>query len=228
MSVLVAVSTAVRPGADYLPQTLAALDAAGAAGQDRVVFTDGPLRAGFDCPWPVHVRPFAGCSRANLWAALRLAAGTGAERLLFFEDDVAPCPAAVTTMATTPVQDDLLLISFFDRRELAEGAPAGVHRRTGAHGFWSTVAVVFPLRSCSFLAARDPADVLPRGHRHLADHAVGRLMDSSPWPVYGIHVPCLVRHIGEISLVHGGRRRLEARQTRNYKKEEEDARSICA
>lgn len=213
---LVVVSTSLRPGADYLPQTLDSLDAAGACNEDKVVLSDGPLRPGWICPWPSQVNQLVGCSRANLWRAFKLAVERKANRLLFFEDDIQPCQDAVRTMRDAAIDEDLFLLSFYDRREIEEGASPGIYRLPAVRtrGFWSTVAVAFPLRSCTYLAAKDSAAVFA-GHRHLADQVVGRLMADSPWPMFGIHVPCLVRHVGELSLTHGTRLDLGPRQTRN-------------
>src|SRR4029450_9082507 len=89
---MVVVSTCPRPGADYLRETLAGLDRAGAADLPKLVLSDGPLRRG------CARRPESLSRRAYLWAASRTAVAAGVERLLYFEDDIAPCTNAVLRM----------------------------------------------------------------------------------------------------------------------------------
>jgi hypothetical protein len=115
-------------------------------------------------------------------------------------------------MASIEIPDDIGWMTFFDRREVQEGASPGVYRRTTATGagFWSTVALAFPARTCAYLADKGH-DVIERPHG--ADIALALLMMRSPWPDYGVYVPCLVEHVGEESLVHGGK--VDVRQTRN-------------
>jgi hypothetical protein len=131
-------------------------------------------------------------------------------------------------MATVPIMDDSMLVTFFDRKEVLEGTPAGLYqspaRGKEGLGFWNTQGLVLPLRSCEFLAERDPFSVWRHRREAHGDRAIEEFMASSPWPQFTVHVPCLVRHIGEVSIAHPDSV-FSDRHSRNYPGDDFDAMS---
>jgi hypothetical protein len=205
---MVIVSTCPRPGADYLPETLQALDRVGAADLPKMVLSDGPLPQ--PCRWPARVRtPAARSSRANLWDAFRIAVDARVERLLYFEDDVIPCRNAVTRMLAVRCPPEAGLLSFHDKKRGLRSSQ-GLHvvsaRDSDGYGFWGLQAVVLPRCTLTYLAAKDPYSIWTRNTSRHGDRVVEQFVAASPWPKVAHHIPSLVRHVGTVSVAHPDRR----------------------
>lgn len=215
--VIVGVSTCTRPGGvDYLPGTLLALETAGALAYRRVVVADGGRAA--PCAWPLMTPPRPMGSRFNLWRLLMVAYWAEAARLVFFEDDVRPCRGAVRRLAELVIPPDVAFVSAFDCRRVAEGAGAGVHPFAFDEGpFMHSQALVFPAETIDLLAHLPPAE---DGDRMGADTWIAQVCARAERRWYGVHVPSLVRHVGDVSVAHAAPCRFPVR---NYPGDDFDA-----
>ncbi len=223
---VVIVSTCPRAGVDYLPDTLAALDAAGAAALDRLVLSDGPRPEG--CRWPIITRdPPAHSTRANLWQAFRAALAMNAERLLYFEDDVYACRNAVARMAAVEIPRAVALVSFHDKKQILERRAPGLHMvpapDTDGRGFWGLQAVAIPRRALEYLVQLDPFSIRTGNTRRNGDRVLEDFLARSPWPAVAYHSPSLVRHTGEVSAAHPDRFQANQHVPINYAGDEFDA-----
>ncbi len=227
-SYIVVVSTCPRAGADYLPDTLAALDREGAADLRKVVLSDGTLAT--KCDWPVRVRePAARSTRANLWDAFRLAVEAGAERLLYFEDDIVPCKNAIARMLAVECPERAALLSFHDKKRRlrrAHGLHLAPARDIDRAGFWGLQAVSIPRRTLEYLVTKDPYSVWRFNVARHGDRAVEEFVVRSPWPRVAYHVPSLVRHVGVVSAAHPDRFRPNRHVPETYMGDDFDAMSL--
>lgn len=225
---MIGVSTCLRDNVDYLPDTLVSLENAGATAYPKIVFSDGPITKS-PRGWSCIATEQRKSSRLNLWAAIRMAVNIGAERLLFFEDDLRATQNAVHRMATVEIPKDTALVSFYDMKEVPSDSRPGLYRSPArgrdGKGFWSLLGTVFPRWMLEYLAAKDPFSVqkdVPHMH---GDRTIEDLMAASPWPSFCVHIPCLVRHVGEVSAAHPGAP-FAKRHTRNYPGDLFDARQL--
>jgi hypothetical protein len=233
VNTLVVVLTTARPGgADYLAETLDALDREGADDRAKYVVSDGPLPGGRwryshldGAGWGVSASFVVRGSRNGHWRALYLAAALDADRLLFFEDDARPVRNAVRYLLDLQVPEGVGMVSCCDIREVAEGAEPGIYVRpamgTRRKGFQTSVALVVPGRTVRDLVRRDPLAYLA-DRPDTADMALGAALEASAIPYYGVLVPGLFRHAGDVSCVPGS----PIRQARNLPAEPFDALSL--
>lgn len=215
-------TTPARP--QYLHDTLDRLDAAGAAAFQRVVFFDGQIqgRRLFEISHPgwellqCHPEGLPLGSAAASFEAMEAAAILGADRLLYFEDDVVPCRNAVTAMARWPIPPDCGFVAFTDIRGLGTGrpslvrAPGGPWKKDG-DGFWGSQAVAIPRASLDHIKSfpthqRDSWRRSLWPFRNASDVQMGLLLASASAPasLYGVVSPSLVNHIGDVSAVNPG------------------------
>lgn len=221
MNSLVAVLTTKRPaGADYLGETVLALDSEGAEEADaRWVMSDGPLPTGrkkflVEEGWKSCESSEARGSRNGHWRALYLAAALDADRLLFFEDDARPVKNAVRYLLGMQIPDGVGMVTCCDIREVGEDSDRGIYVRpamgTRRKGFQTAVALVISGRTVRDLVRRDPlayfADRVLTG-----DMALGAALEACAMPYYGVFVPGLFRHAGDVSCFAGA----PVRQARN-------------
>lgn len=233
MGARIVVSTCPREG-NYLPATLASLERAGALNYDREVLVDCPKGGGpwprdpWDSRWPMlrigHNFP---STRNNLWSAFRTASHLGADRLLYFEDDLVLTRNAVHRMAQVEIPADCAFMTFHDVKEREPGSKAGIYVTADAHGkdgmgFWGAQAMAFPLRTLLYLEGCDPFAVWKTNPQRHGDRTLEHYVSLSRWPRYAIHMPCLVKHMGDISVAHPGKK-LEQRPTSNWPGEDYDA-----
>jgi hypothetical protein len=227
LDVLVVVSTCPRPGGVvYLPGTLSSLDAAGARFFTRVVFSDGRLPVGVACAWPyIETENAVRSPRNNLQAAIRMADEVGAERLLFFEDDVVACKNAVLAMAALEFPRDAAFVSFHDIKETRDGRRPELLqvpvRGFDGRGLWGSQALAFPRRAIRQLRDKDFFSVRQDDLRVGSDRSLEDL--TLPFsPSYRLHVPSLVNHVGRASAAHP-ETPPQKRETRNYLGDDFDA-----
>lgn len=231
-------TTPARP--QYLSDTLDRLDAAGARAFRRIVFVDGAAIGYQLCNgWELRQCFTDGKPKGSAAASavvLEAAADQGADRLLYFEDDVVPCRNAVRAIAHWPIPDDCGFLAFCDLRGIGTGrpslikAPGGPWKKDG-DGFWGSQAVAIPRRSLDHLASVPAAQrgSWRRGlwpHRNASDVQMGLMFASSPAPaaLYGLVSPSLVNHIGDHSAVDSTWRLHQANRTpANFAGEEFDA-----
>lgn len=223
----------------YVRDTLRRLDGAGASSFRRQIFVDGPSWKVEPLPgWEVRQCTFNGSpmgSAASSAAVLAAAADEGAEKLLYFEDDVIPCRNAVTAMSKWRIPPDVGFLAFCDIKNLGNArggpgiirAPGGPWKRDG-DGFWGSQAVVVPRRSLDDIQAI-PHHQRPRWRRSLwpyrnaSDVQMG-LMLASPPGTYGVIFPSLVDHVGDVSAVNPEWRLTHAnRRPHNFPGEDFDA-----
>lgn len=190
---------------DYLPNTLAALDAAGAMDvTEKLVLSDGPREK--SCDWPIAILQKKG-SKYALWQAIIGAAAAKSERLLFFEDDVLPSKNAVRRMLSHPIPKNAFLLSFFDLGEAFATVvdattvmPNGLYEMDGS-AFSSMCAVAIPRRSLRILARMEPPEFFYCTENQ-SDTALNVVMQMRKL-TYALHHPSLVQHIGDVSAAGG-------------------------
>jgi hypothetical protein len=191
------------------------LDEGGATEHARLVTSDGPLDpAALPAGWTYDIRSEGGQgSRFVFWNALRRAAATDADLLLYFEDDVLPCRNAIKRALAVGVQTGFAFLSLFDMGECQPNFADGLYSAPvlggNGQGFRGSQALVLPQRTIRMLASQDPfmipQDVLTG--RNTCDKAIAYFLVQFGDPDlqrYLIHMPSLVEHIGvESAAGHG-------------------------
>jgi len=185
----------------YLQDTLESLNKAGAGDCARLLVCDGVLTGPTHLGWDVFE---TGAKQGNLrafFAVLARAYERGAERLLYFEDDICCSVNAVAQMRKVGVPSDCAWTAFFDMKEVAEGTPRGLYRTSpggvDGQGWWGFQSVMIPKRTLIWLLSRKKEILREAGEvLHCSDFFAGHAMLRSPWPEVAIHVPSLVQHVG--------------------------------
>jgi hypothetical protein len=200
---LIVIATCARPGGvSYLDVTAEKLMSAGADRcPHRVILVDGPeyrTPAG----WVRYNHPKRQGDSRTMWTAFRIALESGAEQLLYCEDDIIPCRNAVRRMLALSTPDRFAFVDFHDMRELVSGQPVGLWPlQPGTfHAYRGNQCMLIPRRTLAWLVAlHDPSgDPFIVG----SDGVLGGCIVRSPWPFYAAHAPCIVRHVGEVSAAH--------------------------
>lgn len=220
---LIVVPTCERPrGVSYLGNTLRMLDEAGAVDLTRMVFVDGLDPPA--CSWPMLTFPSRTGVRGLMWHAFAWAFSKGFERLIFCEDDIEICRNAITYIDQLLIPDDLAFIDFHNMNRVPRSSPEdGIYPCPPApyHG---NQCMLFPRRTVEWLHNQpDWRHINPDAYPQGADVTLGILVERSPWPLYGIHFPCLVNHIGEVSVAHSGEKLRLGRVATNFPGVEFDA-----
>lgn len=222
--VFIAVIHAERPGADYLPSTLEAIDSTGGHIADKkFVVCDGVRRK--PCSWPRETLENGpvGARFAAMVAVLQ-AIEHQADLLLLFEDDLELCQNAVYAMATAPIPDDVGFASYYD--------PGIAPHRIGAprlvtmplEPFYGSLAIALPARSLQYLAAVSHTMFLkPHIGKNAWDAHLLEAFKRSPWPLFSLCVPSLVQHLGQTSIVNN----LEKNRTSPSYKHDFDAATLA-
>lgn len=217
MKTLIVVGTCPRGEFYYLGDTVDGLIETGAGEADFViVVSDGPIdaaaRSSLPNKWGYEINVEGGRGSQHVfWQALALAVEEDAERLLWFEDDLAFCRNAVRRMLASEVPEDLALISFFDMATCAANAPDGLYTApvlgTTGQGFRGSQALLLPRRTIEYLYNHERA-VVGGTEKNGLDRAIGQTLAAAPAELklgrYGIHLPCLVEHVGGVSAAHPG------------------------
>lgn len=209
---MICVLTRPRPGASYLRDTLAAIDAS-ATGR-RVVVTDStdPLP---DLPPVWEVLRFdkpAGERPENRWALWRcfMLAYERGEDLIACEDDIALCRNGARLAEILTVPWDVAWVSLYDPYFHA-GAHHGLWRAPAARFAYAQM-VKFPLRTCALLRSTGCQGFdLMGSDNQLA--ALGAMLSLA----YAIHVPSIAQHVGEVSAVGNGG--LAGRTSESFRRE---------
>jgi len=239
-NVMLAMTSCERPdGARYLPGTLAAINREGAyIARPKILVVDGSFRKIWrEEAWNSSFLPHdwiciehGGERRGNRWAMwqiFRMFMAEGVGKLLYCEDDIVPCRNALLRAARIEVPDDVAFIDFHDMKELP-GKPPGYHRVPAmGHdgvGYWGNQLMLFPRRTVEWLLSRNVRGII--GGPNAADYALGRLLVDSPWPMYLAHLPCLVRHMGAVSVAHPDHELLPGRLPTSYPGDDFDALSL--
>lgn len=223
----------------YVEATAAALLAAGGTEcAERFVIVDGD-RAPELPGWTIKLGQAERQGvRVTMWRAFRAALEAGADQLIFCEDDVIPCRNAVRWMAQLVVPSDVAFVHFHDVRELPFATQPGLYRVPPNGGLGTGMCgnqcLLFPRRMLEWLARRDPlasgelklpSRLIPAGVRNNADTLLGCLATKSLWPRLAIHLPRLVRHVGDDSAAHPTRPFIM--ETPNYPGDDFDALSLA-
>lgn len=206
-------TTPRRP--QYLQRTLVELDHAGAAELAaagelfRWIGVDGD---------PEHVSAPPGWAKGRVgdgqgtrYAMLRTiqaAADAEAPYLLYFEDDLLACRAAVTAMAALVVPGDCGFVTGFDCRHFRDDAAAALSRHraddpTFPQGYWGSQALKIPASSLRYLQHAQ-IDARDANHPNASDVWIGQQLASRgglrEW--YGVLCPSLFQHVGARSAVN--------------------------
>lgn len=226
MKTAIVVVTSPRQGVSYLAPTLEDLGEL-PDGVEGIVLSDGPFPSGLDrsSRWVFVEAEGPSGSRRAFWRAFEVARELGADRTLFLEDDVTCARGALGVMAATEVPDDLAFVSFFNGRaeEKAETPRPYLHRvpllgRDG-RGFWGSCAILVPRETLDFLVGFDPMLVetpFPLEPDGCADMVIAWLLCRSRWHFYGLRIPCLVAHVGDVSTPSEGRNPRGRRRGSNF------------
>lgn len=224
----VSVLTCAKRG-DYLAETIASLERAGAAlANARKLFVDGPIE-GFVGRFPgwdvVSVSPTAarGARLAQL-EILKAAHAAGVQLLLYFEDDVRVCKNAIRAMQEIGVPPPLGLVTYCDLRwdgrplELV-AFPGLLHdHNTLDQGFLGCQAMAFPARTLERAVSFVPPAWLANDPNN-CDTQTGLLVDA--WGV----LDSLAEHIGVNSAILG-REWPKMRVVRGWRGEDFDADAV--
>lgn len=222
----IVVRSSPRRGAQYLDKTIEQIDVNG--GRDwphKFIVSDGTINTRSKWPVMAYQGP-SGCQKSFFRIIDAFAKCPGHEYVTY-EDDVDSCQNATSRILTSKVPVDCAYVSFCDVKEYIKiGHNPGLYRVPANglqnNGFWGNQCVLLPPRTITYLAnAGNPAKFWPKSN---GDVALGRMIASSPWPRYGLHVPSLVKHIGEISTWTD--KGLLGRQTPNFPGIDFDAQSL--
>jgi glycosyltransferase involved in cell wall biosynthesis len=240
---LIVVLTCKRP-VSYVEATLQEIMAQGGTlASKRVLLFDGPidtsgLPAELLADWTIMEIPGKDASSMNgeglsdkglngthigLWSAVSLGDTLGAGKVLFMEDDILPCKNAIERALSFEVPDDLGLVTFFDPGNV----PPGEERKLwkfGARKYSCNQCFLMPRRSARWIRLSDPTN--GPWHGSNGDDFIGRSIARSPWPKIGTHIPCLVEHIGEVSLGYLGVGLIKGRVATNFPGKDFDALSL--
>jgi len=142
--------------------------------------------------------------RSMMWQVFRAAVEEGCDKLIFCEDDVVACRNLVPFLQAFVVPEDVAFVDFHDlREERVRGISDGHHILPATPNYWGNQCMLFPWRTIEWLAAKDPLAVkdfhFPKSG---ADNTLGYFLRDSPWPLYLLHLPRLVEHIGTVSAAH--------------------------
>lgn len=197
---MICVVTCKREGVDYLPATLAAVDAS-ATGR-RVLVSDSLIhRPSAPAPWELVTfrKPAQSSNRPEnrwaMWKCFELAAHTG-EDLVVLEDDLQLCENTALVMERLPVPADCAFVTFFACH--GKNLNKGIHRQR-MHSFCFAQALKFPARTVDEMhgafaeMAGDP--------RWIGSDDSLRVMGCKRRWLYGTHYPNLVQHVGDVSAV---------------------------
>jgi len=219
------IAVLVHPGRlEYLADTIASLEAAGALEQsNRVIVVDGVAPVAFEGWTTISLGAQPGGVRRALSAVLRMAAAVG-EDLLFFEDDVRASRNAVRALAALEVPKDCAFLVACDIAQHG-GNELEIVRRTGeGERRWGDQALKVPAKALAFIAGRELPDTK---WAHSGDVAIRRMLASppAPWSFYGIIAPSWFDHRGERSIVHPTQKlaKLPGRASLNYIGDDADA-----
>lgn len=199
---------------EYLAATLESLRLAGAEAldADRFVFVDGDPGAVAAPGWQVVGVDPQGArlgTKAALLAVMRTAARSGADHLIYTEDDVAYCRNALTAIERIGCPDDLGFVTHCDIKRV--GVNAGMTEAPGYDpgsgpgevGHWGNQCLYIPGRSLEImLSAPEPEWAADKS----SDILLGIMLASpaAPCVSYGAFVPSLAQHVGARSLVMPG------------------------
>lgn len=227
------VGTCPRYGANYLEDTLEALDEAGADLFSRkIVVSDGDLPEALRWESVMYAGPSG--SRKAFWNVLRMVESYSPDSFVYIEDDVRPCANGLVRINGFEIPRHMAFVSFHDLFLLRERAPRGLYevplRYNGVRkDFCGSQCLLFPRRTWEYLLTRDPFEMENEEHWSeisSIDCVIGYLLDQSPWRSYGCHVPSLVDHVGRVSIAHPGSESRNRALTINFPGRDFDAMSL--
>jgi hypothetical protein len=208
---IVLVTTCQRPGSSYVETLLASIDASGWRGR-RLLVADGPYAT--SSGWQVAESPTRLGQMRTYWRALRLgieeARRFGTDRITIFEDDVEICNNALSYMERARFPDSLDFMTWFDGHVVPPGSQQGVYP-VPAQYFFCLQGVTWRRSTAERLLAAPQAQSWPEPHR--GDILIARILAGR---TYGVHVPNLVQHRGDVSLCNPGQGLVGVRTAANY------------
>lgn len=210
---LTVLSTKLRP--QYLLPTLEALDLNGGAvgfPGPKIVMFDGGLAPVRRFGWAIQALSPDGVQLKQTRAFVEIckrAVIADCPYVLYFEDDVFPCRDAIRAMVYMEVPKGVSFLTFCNQKDGCDSpwTPHIEARRADAPanhpGHWGCQALKLPRRTleiCSRLTVPDEGYL-----RIYYDNIIGEFTASrkSPEHHYGIVLPAMFRHTGEITTVEG-------------------------
>jgi hypothetical protein len=150
-------------------------------------------------------------SRLAMMRAFQVAHENHADHLIYCEDDLNVAAGAINrVIADIPDIGDLGFLTYYDGRRLNEGVEHGIHRRNCKESdspvdyFAGSLCMLFPKPVIEYLVTCDPlhAPIFDGWGYYGSDAVIGYFLDKSGrWPQYGIRVPTLVDHVGDVSSI---------------------------
>ncbi len=209
-SVLISVLTTER-AKSYLTTTLESLERNGAYEVSRAVFSDGPC--GYRRPdWDVvELSSERRGTRQSAWSIFRAALDRGVERLIYCEDDIVLCRNAISYLAKMALPEGQAFVTCLDHRDWLMRLQTGIHAASFGDGrLLGSQLLVFSRKTLEYLVSLDPMAVINshpwyKDGRHSVDMVIGKILRDGPWKSYGIHVPALGQHLGDVSAAHPDR-----------------------
>lgn len=204
MKTVLTVSTCPREGASYIEAALRSLDLAGAdLADEKIIVSDGdfdrkklPAPTDF-CQWQVvQYDERTTCTSQVMWRILKLAIARGADQILYTEDDIRMARNGIARILNVGVSDDAFLTTYFDILQFGYKTPNGLYRLP-MRSFLGNQCFLMPRRAIEYLLEKEQA-------HELSDVAVSWRGEESPWNHYISHVPCLVEHVGAVSVANSG------------------------
>jgi hypothetical protein len=234
MSTLLVVNTTKREnGFSYFNETIKRIDATGGAGlpkEDKLIYCDGPFEGVAPEGWTVRSTAESTGTLPGLEAVVKLARERQQD-LAFFEDDIVLSKNAVKKIVEYEVPADLAFVSFFDFYTPA-GAKAGLEERAVPDKgvIQSGVqAIKIPLRSLALMWPDKQHAEIVVSHEP-GEKQFGRLFALRYYFKglrFGMLLPHIVQHIGEVTAVHITRARPAGdRKSANYAGDECDAMAL--
>jgi hypothetical protein len=208
---IVVITTCERPGSSYLEPLMRSIDTSRWNGR-RLVVADGPLSTRSD--WPVLAGPSRLGQMRTYWRALATgvdeARRHGSDRITIFEDDVEICHNALQYMERARMPDALDFVTWFDGHVVPPGSRHGIYP-VPAQYFFCLQGVTWRVSVAERLLAAPQAQAWPEPHR--GDILIARILAGRK---YGVHVPNLVQHRGDVSLCNPGQGLAGVRTAANY------------
>jgi hypothetical protein len=133
--------------------------------------------------------------------------------LVFCEDDYKFTKNAMPRIIKTEVLNDCGFVTWFDglrcpRNDYPEKLVPTISVKPANGNIWCMGVQRHAWRFVEWMVERWPTNVHPkymphRWHPHFMDTILSRMLEDSPWPKYGVALPNLVEHIGEVSGYQG-------------------------
>jgi len=199
----------------YLLDTLVAIDEEGGGDVLRTVYSDGPcsaeIRVQVPSAWSlIEKEDGPSGTRHMMWWIFVRELALGVERLLYFEDDIALAPRAVTRMRACEVADDHAMTTFYDWKEFPDPSTRHGYYTVPSLGrddlgICGSQALMIPRQILEWVVSKPPDAWGNFTGRHASDYMLSLALSQSAQPRHHVHLPSLVDHLGHESVVDPSR-----------------------